>query len=273
MNKLINAGILVCVFLVTTTIANASMVCLQTNKAGQCVQWGTPEEANMLFKQMVGKDGEDFYKKLNDYMKPPTAQEKAKSEAQQKAEKAVEAKAEAKKNAILANTILIGKKIDSYDESLNKLSNKKQLGVPINEAEYNLLNYKLELLQNLQPKLTTSTGYYATMSDKYDEAILAYNNKTITLEECQALIAKLKTQDESLKTPYEQIIAIEVMPNQAKIKNIVQQATGTENQTGNFTYSEPTSALFKVRNKIDEVNNVTNSINNGLFQLKGLTRY
>lgn len=271
MNKSIRVGILVCVFLVTTTVANASMVCLQKDKTGRCVEWGTPAEAKQRYEEQADDSTKEFYKNLGNYLKPPTAQEKAKSEAQQKAEKAVEAKAEAKKNAILANTILIGKKIDSYDESLNKLSNKKQLGVPINEAEYNLLNYKLELLQNLQPKLTTSTGYYATMSDKYDEAILAYNNKTITQEECQALIAKLKRQDESLKAPYEQIIALEVIPTQTKIKNIVQQATGTENQTENLNSGQ--SQLFKLRNNINEVNNVTNSINNGLFQIKGLMRY
>jgi len=36
---------------------------------------------------------------------------------------------------------------------------------------------------------------------------------------------------------------------------------------------QPTSTLFQVRNKIDEANGVTNSVVNGLYILKGLTRY
>lgn len=203
-----------------------------------------------------------------------------------KAENEKEAKAEAMKNSIIGNTFAIERTAEYYKKTLSGLKNKADLGVPINEAEYDLLNYKIEQLNNLE--LIVTDGRYANgnlswrMTHKYEENLAAYKQKEITQEELQYLMTDLKRKDESLKAPYEEIKALTVIPIQPQ-QAPVQQTT--EVPTANYASAQPQqstensnamqSKMYNVRNGIEGVNNVTdslnNSINTGLNLIRSLT--
>jgi len=202
-----------------------------------------------------------------------------------KAEKEAADKAEAIKNSIIGNTLAIERTINYYGKNLEALKDKRQLGVPINEAEYDLLAYKINALADLKLIVTNGwrspAGLSLLMTKKYEENLNAYEQGKITQEEFQYLMADLKRLDESLKVPYEQIKALTVIPVQPQTEHTVQQTT--EVQTANYASTQHEeskeksnsvqSTMFNVRNNIDEVNNVTNSVNNGLFQIKALFGY
>ncbi|MEI8129750.1 MAG: hypothetical protein WCG95_09075 [bacterium] len=195
--------------------------------------------------------------------------------------------------------------LNGYKKELNQLQDKMRLDISVDSAKISLLRYKISILDEMAGDFMTyyngednktMSGAFG-LSSKYESLINALNSKDITQGEYTEAKLKLIKTSEDLTYLHSKLLALNVTPednnscwighnlpnaNQDDIlNNNSDLMPGQHTVSQNAQYSQPTqyntvqpkSTLFQVKNKIDEANNVTNSVVNGLYLLKGLTRY